>query len=146
KINGRTHMILLVEIDEASYIVDVGFGGLASPYPLKLVANEEQVTPLSSYRFLRSEVGFVLQTKVENDWKTLYTFDLQSQYLIDFEIGNYYTSTNPNSSFLRRLVVTLLSKDARYALHNNSFSIYRNNDKPEKRILTSVNEIKEVMM
>src|SRR5262249_55952398 len=43
--NPRTHMLLKVDLDEGTYLADVGFGGYLLSAPLRLVAEIEQEVP-----------------------------------------------------------------------------------------------------
>src|SRR5690606_12496335 len=45
-----THMLLAVDISGATYIADVGFGGMTLTAPLKLKADSEQSTPHETFR------------------------------------------------------------------------------------------------
>lgn len=97
--NPRTHMLLLVLLQEAFYICDVGFGGLVPTAPLLLETDKVQQTSHEPFRPIKKGKNFILQVFLWNDWKSLYSFDLQEQFLHDYEVSNWYSSTNPDSHF-----------------------------------------------
>src|SRR5205085_3429182 len=47
-VTSRSHMLLVVHLDEGDHLADVGFGSLTLTAPLRLVPNDEQPTPHES--------------------------------------------------------------------------------------------------
>ena len=95
-------MLLLVELDGRPYIADVGFGGLTLTAPLRLEADIEQATPHEPFRLVRAGDDYRLQAMVGDAWRTLYRFDLQRQYQVDYEVSSHYLTTHPSSPFIAR--------------------------------------------
>src|SRR5262245_18126408 len=85
-ITARTHMLLLVDLDEGPFVADVGFGGQVLTGPLRLEPGVEQATPHEPFRLLRAGADFVLQARLRGTWRPLYRFDLQEQHLPDYEV------------------------------------------------------------
>jgi N-hydroxyarylamine O-acetyltransferase len=141
----RTHMLLRIDLDRQAYIADVGFGGMTLTTPLRLELDIEQPTPHGSFRLTGGGEEFVLQAKLGDDWKTLYSFTLQEQLLPDYEMANWYVSCHPNSRFVNRLIAARAAEDRRYALLNNEFAVHYVNGKTERRVLTTAAEIREVL-
>lgn len=141
----RTHMVLLVHIDGQHYTVDTGYGGLQPPGALRLEANTLQETTHETYRFLYEAPSYALQALVGEEWRSLYTFDLQWQGDIDFKVGNWYTSTHPDSSFKRDIKMAIVTANGRYTLQDNRFTTYVNGETPIVEYLKTVDEIKEVL-
>jgi N-hydroxyarylamine O-acetyltransferase len=121
----RTHMLLKVDVEGGPWLADVGFGGdgLLKPFPLAAGLVVRQYA--WSYRLLEDAGLWVLQSLHGGDWRDLYAFTLEPQFLVDFEVANYYVSTHPSSWFLRTLTVQLPTPEARYVLHNREFSVDR---------------------
>ena len=46
----RTHMLLLVQLDEEFWIADAGFGGPTLSAPIRLLADRAQQTPHGEYQ------------------------------------------------------------------------------------------------
>jgi N-hydroxyarylamine O-acetyltransferase len=90
-VRPRSHMLLLVDLDDRPYVADVGFGGLTLTAPLRLLPDVEQATPHESFRLTGAGDAFVAEAHVGGAWKKLYRFDLQEQLLPDYEVTNWYS-------------------------------------------------------
>lgn len=140
-ITSRTHMLLLVKLEEKNYIADVGFGALTPTGPLLLEPETVQQTPHESCRLLEWKEGFLLQAEVQDEWKTLYRFNLHPQYFIDFKVANWYVATHPNSHFVNKLTAALAVPGRRYTLSNNKFSIHDQQEGTSKQKMTDVAQL-----
>jgi N-hydroxyarylamine O-acetyltransferase len=143
---ARTHRLSLVHIDGVRYISDVGFGGMVPTAPLILDSESAQATPHEAYRLDRQTDGYLLRAQVAGEWRPMYLFDLQRQEAIDYSIGNWYVSTHPDSPFAQRLMVARTGDGWRRTLNNGSFAIHRVGAKSERRELTDVDELLEVLV
>lgn len=141
----RSHMLLKVEIDEAPYIADVGFGGLTLTTPLLLTPDTVQPTPHEPFRFLLIDHTYTMQAFLHQEWKSLYRFDLQEQQQPDYEVSNWYTSTHPNSLFVNSLLVARPDSDCRYALQNNQLTTHYLDDCTDRKLLNTVSELRSVL-
>jgi N-hydroxyarylamine O-acetyltransferase len=144
-VTPRGHMLLLVDLDDRAYIADVGFGGLTLTAPLRLQVGAEQPTPHEPFRLMRHRDGFVLQAKVGDIWRALYAFDLQEQFLADYEVTNWYLSTHPNSHFVNGLTVGRPSPHGRYALRDSDLAVHHLNGTTERRRLATAAELRRVL-
>lgn len=104
---GRTHRITLVTFGDEMWLVDVGFGGKTLPSPMRLRAGEVLATAYGNYA-LDQEDGLWLLTYQDSE-KTLrmYCFNLEPQYDSDYEMGNHYVATWPDSHFRHCLTLSL---------------------------------------
>lgn len=141
----RTHMLILLEIDNEFYISDVGFGSAAPCVPLALQTDLVQKTPYSDFKIKAKNESFVLHSNYKNSWKPLYMFDLEEQYQEDFVVGNWFTSTNHIAHFKDELTFSYKTKDCRYTLDNNLFSIYCLDGSSTKELLQTPESIREVI-
>ena len=125
RLRARTHMLLMVTVDETPMIADVGFGGGGLLHPIPLV----EAQPIRHYawhfRLVREGSGWVLQSLSDAQWMDLYAFTLERQYRIDYEVANYYVSTHPDAQFTRGLFVQQATPEARYFLHEDTFTVDR---------------------
>jgi N-hydroxyarylamine O-acetyltransferase len=144
-VRARTHMLLCVDLEDGSYIADVGFGGLTLTAPLRLAADIEQPTPHETFRLVAADGGFTLEALLQGAWKALYRFDLQPQLLPDYEISNWYVATHPESHFTFVLMAALPGPHRRMALNNNQLTVYRADAPPQQRILASSAELRAVL-
>ncbi|MBA2923706.1 arylamine N-acetyltransferase [Pseudomonas sp. P7] len=140
---ARTHRLSLVTLDGVRYITDVGFGGMVPSSPLQLDTEAVQATAHEPYRltFNAGENSYTLWAEVAGEWRGLYVFDLQVQGAIDYEIGNWYVSTHPNSPFLGQLKVALLAPGKRHTLNNAHYAIHFLDQPSEKRLLNNAQEL-----
>lgn len=150
KITPRSHMLLLVEIEEQPYVADVGFGGITLTAPLRLIPEIEQNTPHEVFRFMidrhtDTRDTYTMQVKVNGTWKSLYAFDLQEQQFPDYEVSNWYVASHPDSLFVNNLIAARPDAGCRYSLLNHQLSTHYLNGKTEKRSLKTVDELRTVL-
>lgn len=122
---ARTHMLLMVTVNHSPLIADVGFGGGGLLHPIPLVDAQPVRHYNWDYRLVREGTGWVLQSLSDAQWMDLYTFTLDRQYRIDYEVANYYVSTHPDAQFTQGLFVQQATPTARYFLHDNTLTVDR---------------------
>jgi N-hydroxyarylamine O-acetyltransferase len=144
-VTARGHMLLQVELDGQTYLADVGFGGLTLTTPLALIPDRVQPTPHEPFRIVADGDGYLMQAQLGQEWRSLYRFDLQQQYLPDYEVSNWYLSNHPNSHFVTGLMAARPERDCRYALRNNQLTIHRLQGDTERRVLSTVGELRAVL-
>lgn len=143
--NPRTHVLLHVTVDGQPYIADAGFGSRTLTSPLRIETNIEQPTPHEPFRLLDARDDFLLQVKSRGEWIGLYRFDLRELILPDFEVGNWYTSTHPNSRFVADLLVARTDCDCRRTLRNNVLSTHYLNGGTLRRKLGNIDEMRDAL-
>ena len=121
---AQSHMILRVEIEDTSYLVDVGFGGQTPTAPLRLDTSAEQATLHGLYRLRRVGGDYLLETKIARNWSPVYRFDLQKQSAGDYKVFNWYCSTHPDSRFVKQLVAARAFNGGRHTLLNRELRYY----------------------
>ena len=94
---------------------------------------------------MRAGDEFVLQAGLGRDWRSLYRFDLQQQFLPDYEIVNWYQSTSPDSYFTRNLMAARPVEGARYALRNAELSVHHLDGRNERRVLRTAAELHDTL-
>ena len=141
----RTHSLSLVEVDDANYIVDVGFGALTPTAPLRLELDVEQETPHERMRLRRDHGDYVLEGLTESSWRALYRFDLQAQLPTDYAMANWYVSTFPESHFVNRLGVAIAAPGRRYTLRGAELSVHDFRTGTTRARIESVSELRNVL-
>jgi N-hydroxyarylamine O-acetyltransferase len=136
--------LLLITIDGEDWLADVGFGGNTLTAPLALNREGEQATPHEAARILRENGDYVIQVHT-GEWRDLVSFDLGHQDFAELDMGNWYTSTHPQSRFRNELLAARAAPDMRYGLSNGSLSIRPRNGEAERRQLKSVGEIRAAL-
>ena len=139
-IRSRTHVLLLISIDGVEYISDVGFGSLSSIKPLRMKENIEQKVYHDIYKIDSASDGFILKMKLKNQWRPLYLFDLQIQYFEDLKMGNWYTSTYPESHFRNNVFLSIKNRDTTYNLDDNILTTYHLGEITERVEIISMYE------
>lgn len=144
-VTPRTHMVLIVHIDGAPYVADVGFGGQTLTGPLRLEADVEQATPHEPYRLALGGDEFTLQARIRGEWRSLCRFDLQPQASPDYELANWYVSTHPESHFISTLMAARPTADRRYVLRDNELTVHHASGATERRTFTRTAELRHVL-
>lgn len=144
-LTARTHRLSLLTVGGVRYIADVGFGGMVPTVPLRLDTEEEQPTGHEPYRIVRQDSSYVLRAKVAGEWRPMYVFDLQVQSDIDYQIGNWYVCTHPQSPFMGQLMVARTGEGLRRTLNNGSYALHRMGLESVRRQITDVEELVELL-
>ncbi len=129
----RTHMLLLVRLEGATWLCDVGFGGEGLLHPM-LMDGEAHTQFMNTYRIVQEGTMRVLQSLHHSAWDDLYAFVPEPRFPVDFEMANHYTSTHPDSRFLKTLTAQLPGPDVRRILRNRAYAEIRG-DQAEGREL-----------
>lgn len=144
-ITARSHMLLRVEIDGQSYLADTGFGGLTLTAPLLLSTGSAQETPHEPFRIVDADGDLILQAELGEDWRSLYRFDLQPAYEVDYAVANHYVSTHPTSHFLSSIIAARALPDRRYALRNARLSTHHIGGRSEQREIATATELADLL-
>ncbi|ORY00047.1 cysteine proteinase [Basidiobolus meristosporus CBS 931.73] len=158
---GRSHMLIFVKYDEQLYLADVGFGspGTGAILPIQedlsfsAIGNQE-------YRFRRichpegarldlCPTGLLLEhryTQPEvSPWKPMYFLTFTEFTHLDYELANYYTSTNPKTIFLRHKIVGIPTLDGRVTLLDKELRIRKHNGEVTRITLKDEDEVKSAL-
>jgi N-hydroxyarylamine O-acetyltransferase len=134
-VRPRSHMLLAVEADGARWIADVGFGGAGLLRPLRLVPGEMVREFGWTHRVVLEGDLHVLQALEAQGWVDQYSFTLEPQYPVDYEVSNWFTSTHPASIFRKMLLVQKPGAEARLLLQNRKLIVQRPEGAPEEAVL-----------
>jgi N-hydroxyarylamine O-acetyltransferase len=122
-VTARTHMLLRVEVDGASWLADVGFGGTTLCAPLAFATQEPQPTPLEPARLAAEPNGmWKLAVLEDGAWADAYRFESKPAEWVDYEMSNWYTSTSPDSFFTGNLIACRVLENGRATLFNDRYS------------------------
>jgi N-hydroxyarylamine O-acetyltransferase len=116
----RTHMLLLVTFGDGPWLCDVGFGGEGLLFPVPM-DGEISVQGENRYRVAPEGPLRVLQSQHRCAWEDLYAFEPAPRHAIDFELANHYTSTHPESGFVKTLTAQRPGLDRRRVLRNRTY-------------------------
>lgn len=136
-VTPRTHMLVRVEFGERfgedSWLADCGIGGASLTSAIRLVLDDEQSTHHEPRRLVsagywdglvrRSPDAVVYhQVKFGAEWHDVAELTLEEMPPIDREVGNWYTSTHPESTFRQRLMVARATENSRLTLLNRELT------------------------
>ncbi|MFA1546685.1 arylamine N-acetyltransferase [Actinomadura chokoriensis] len=148
QLRPKTHALLHVRPpdlprDEPAWLCDVGFG--SGPLePLRFVDGEEVVQDGWGFRLQRGRTvttwspgtaGWEMHQTMEDGWVQRHTFALDEAFRVDFEVLNYYVSTNPRSPFTTRPFTQKFSPDALHLLDGTTLTVTRPDGSSDSRVL-----------
>lgn len=102
----RTHCMTIVTIEGERYLADVGFGRDVPTRALKIGIHQN-----SGHQVIMKDDLYRLQLLKSDTLIDLYSFDDGRYQESDFDLGNYYTNTHPDSKFVKDLIVTRVEHD-----------------------------------
>ncbi|QBC42492.1 arylamine N-acetyltransferase family protein [Iodobacter fluviatilis] len=142
----RSHLIITIEQEGQTWLLDAGFGGGGICEHIPLQAGVVFDQDIDRYRLLPEQTssGWYLQREINGEWNHLYWFDLSTAYLADCHVGNHYAATASESIFLRDLMVTRIDGLQRLVLHNKRFSI-RSKTESNLKIISTVDELHNIL-
>jgi N-hydroxyarylamine O-acetyltransferase len=123
----RTHLFLVVDLDGRRLLADVGVGGSTPAGVMEFDLTGRAQTVGHEIRRLvpipdKLIPTFMHQVQHDGQWIDIYEFTGESMPKIDQEMGNWWTSTHPDSKFRKNLIVAKLNSDGtRCSLINTEF-------------------------
>ena len=124
----RTHMTLRVRLPEGDRLADVGFGGEGSLLPVPF--DGTTVESGGDVHRLEREPGgaFVLRRLSGAEWIDLYAFLPLAAQPVDYVVANHFTSTWPDSIFVRTLTAQRATPEARHVLRGRTYTRRRGDE------------------
>jgi len=142
----RTHLFVRVELDEETWLTDVGVGGLSLTSAIRLNHDGEQATPHEPRRIVREAGRYFHQVRLEGEWLDVCEFTGEEMPVIDRELANWWTSTNPNSKFRQNLMAARAGLDGtRRTISNREYSFRHPDGRLEKREIATPDELLEML-
>jgi len=152
----RTHLLLRVDIDGASFLADVGVGGFSLASALRLVPDVTQPTPHEPRRLVREgqwdglalrapDARLFHQAHFAGDWHDVYELTLEAMPAIDREVANWFTNKHPASHFRDRLIVARATRSGRITLVDAELTFRFEGGRAESRYLGSQRELLAVL-
>jgi N-hydroxyarylamine O-acetyltransferase len=128
----RTHLFLQVDLPEAAYLADVGFGNLTPTRPLRLDSDEAQPTEHEPFRLQRMNDEILLQACLGGAWENVYRFNTTPTYPVDHEVGNWFTSTRPGGRFTENVIAARPALMCRRTFFNGDVTVRGLDNKTER--------------
>ena len=143
---ARTHRITLLDLEGDEYIVDVGFGHFGARHPVKLELGLEQNQGDAIYRIIQnSNNDYCYQIFKDNDFFTLYTFDLHSYSEAECLPAHFYSHKSPDAAFVNNMVVCRKFYDDILSLRNGD--LFRiSNEVTTTTVITSAQNLYSILV
>ena len=130
------HMALLVNVENRTWLVDVGFGDFSSR-PLEFRLNEPREDATGMYLFQQRRGGnFMISRYSEKDREYIpqYAFSTAARRLQDFEAMCLYHQTSPESHFTRHTVCSIATATGRTTLTQDRLIVTAHGRREESAI------------
>lgn len=134
-----THAMLIVDLDDTRWLVDVGFG--SSPLePIELVDGARSESGPWPYLLRWQDIthgspGWAVHQRGDGlgEWVVRQVFTETPQYPIDYAVGNHFVASNDRSPFVIRPFVQRVNTDRHDALDAITWTTHRPNRDPVTR-------------
>lgn len=138
---ARTHRITLLNLDGDDYIVDAGFGHFGARFPVKLELGLEQDQGDAIYRIVQNSQGdYCYQILKDNEFFTLYTFNLYRYSEAECLPAHFYSHKSPDAAFVNNMVVCRKFYNDILSLRNGDF-LRISNEETITTVITSVEQL-----
>ncbi len=117
----RSHMFLTVTLDDATFVIDPGFGLYASPFPVPLTPPDKT----RSHWMDQDENGWTLHAPRNGEMIPGWVSTLEREHPIDFEVANHYIATHPLSPFTNTILLSAPIPEGRVNIMNRRATILR---------------------
>ncbi len=122
---GLTHRITLVKFGAERYIADVGFGPMG-PRAAVSMSGEPDVREGQSYRVHEAQPSdWHVQLMKDDDWFSLYRFELLRYGEADCELGHFFSHRHPDAVFVNNLVASRILDGEVRSLRNREYRVLR---------------------
>jgi N-hydroxyarylamine O-acetyltransferase len=122
----RAHMFLTVALPEGRFVLDPGFGALAPRLPVPLVDGGAEARAGEEVHWMaRDGDHWILRTRAGGKIVDCWVSPLDRDNVIDFEVGNHFTSTHTSSPFVNRVMLRALTADGRVGVMNRDVTVWR---------------------
>jgi N-hydroxyarylamine O-acetyltransferase len=116
--SARSHMLLSVPLPQGTFVVDPGFGSLASEVPVPLVDAGTSPPDDGLHWFVRDGAYWVLRARRDGDVVDCWVTTLEADNTADFVVANHYFATHPASGFRQRLMLRALTPNGSVSVMN----------------------------
>ena len=142
----RTHLFLVVTLNEVEWIFDAGVGGMSLTSPIRFQPDIEQETLHETRRIINRHGVWIHQARFAADWADAYEFTGELMPAIDREVANWWTSTCPNAKFSKNLFSALaLPNGERIGIANDRFTRRKGSEVLEQFKLGSADHLLSVL-
>lgn len=125
------HLALIVALDGADWLVDVGFGfAFQAPHPLGSAWSE----PGRRLRTVETDRGWQLESDMGEGWTPLFVLDPTRRHLSEFLPRSRWHETSPESPFRRGLLTSRATPDGRVTVTDDQVVVTDHGQRTEDRL------------
>ncbi|MGF1909363.1 arylamine N-acetyltransferase [Vibrio kasasachensis] len=111
--NRRSHRVMLLKLNDQHHLVDVGFG-IATPQEALILQSQQYSWHTQQVRLSATKnQDYRVEQLNDDNWQTLYRFDLSETTEADCDASHFYTHKHPQSNFVNNLVVSKIHSNTR---------------------------------
>lgn len=131
-----SHMSIITVMDGEKFVTDVGFGDLPSKkIPLTKSDSISDVNGIYKAEYINETDFDVLKyDEFKDEWTILYRAKDIERNLEDFNDNIEYNRFNPDSIFVKRLIITKVKPYGRVTMSNNHVTITRDGQKSKVKV------------
>ncbi|RWS09252.1 acetyltransferase-like protein [Dinothrombium tinctorium] len=133
----NAHLTNIVKIDGNLFLVDVGYG-VFTPMCLVPICGDIASDAMTDYRIRNDaesgEKHLLLEHKRNEEWVTLYKFNLKPKCLKDFEQPLEHVQNGPNSLFVKNVFVSKICENERWRLFGRTLLHYTKHERSDTEI------------
>ena len=122
-----SHMSLIVTIDKVEYVVDIGFGDMPKfALPLHDCPTKGMHDVTGDYRVVfADDLHYDVEkwSEVEGEWKIQYRALYKPKTLDDFAEGIDFNKHNPDSPFVKGLLITKATETGRHTMTERHLTV-----------------------
>lgn len=134
----RTHRITLVTLNNATFLIDCGFGVSVPLGPLQVNTHRIQEVGNKQYQILSVNENEYDVVELRNNGPfILYRFDCATYSDADCTAAHHYSISHPDAVFVRNMVVSLNRENQSLALVNQTFSNFVDGEKQSTSIMSA---------
>lgn len=146
-IQMRRHRVLVVDLDDRRYVVDVGVRSESPRRPLELVPGLIQEDGISKYKYCKDPFyGWVLmQQETGKGWKTILGFTEEVQIDDDYIMPAFYCEKHPESAFNKFMKISIFTNDSSLTIVGNTYKVYKDAKVVYRQELETNEEARKVL-
>lgn len=148
QVQMRRHRILVVDINNSRYVVDVGVRRESPRKPLELRTELIQDDGISRYQYCQDPFyGWVLmQQERGKEWKPIIGFTEEVQIDDDYIMPSFYCEKHPDSTFNKFMKVSIFTESSNLTLVGNTYKVYQNAEVVKQQELQTNDEARRMLL
>lgn len=121
----RRHRVVVVSLDGADYMLDIGVGQVAPRLPLKIAEGLVQEQNGETYKFIRDvRHGWVLWDVHHGNWQEYICFNDDEVYDVDFVQPSFFCEAHPDSVFNKEPMIAIKTQRGRKTIDGRVYKIF----------------------